>query len=78
MSEEQKNRVSSRREFLKGVCKTTGYVIPLVVVLKMGSTKAWAASYGRKANVGSVGSTGRTHDGFFDQLGRFFAHLFHS
>jgi hypothetical protein len=77
MSEDNSSPVSSRREFLKKACKTTGYVIPLVMVLKLGSANAWAQSYGRTTQNTASGS-GKTHDGFFDQIGRFFANLFHS
>jgi hypothetical protein len=41
----QKTRVS-RREFLKQTLKTTGYVIPTVMVFKLGSADVWAESYG--------------------------------
>lgn len=74
MSEDKKSSLSSRREFLKGICRTTAYVLPLVTALKLTSVKAWAASYGRTAE----NSPRRTHNGFFDQLSRFFSHLFHS
>ncbi len=72
MSEDKSSQVSSRREFLKKTCRTTGYAIPLVMVLKFGSASAWADSYGRSSDNG----LGKNHDGFFDQLGRFFANLF--
>lgn len=77
MFEEKDRSVSSRREFLKKACKTTGYILPLVTVLKLGSSNAWAQSYGRSTS-NTAGGSRRTHDGFFDQIARFFANLFHS
>lgn len=73
MRDDKKSSVSSRREFLKKACKTTGYVLPLVTALKLGSVNAWAATYGRTAENGSQ----KSHDGFFDQIFRFFSNLFH-
>ncbi len=77
MFEDKDRTVSSRRDFLKKACKTTGYILPLVMVLKLGSSNAWAQSYGRTTQNTASGS-GKTHDGFFEQIGRFFTNLFHS
>lgn len=77
MSEDKNVSVSSRRQFLKKACKTTGYILPLVTVLKLGSSNAWAQSYGRSTET-TTGGSRKTHDGFFDQISRFFANLFHS
>ncbi len=74
MRKEEHSLVSSRREFLKKVCRTTGYVLPVVTALKLSSVNAWADSYGKSTDNG----LGKNHDGFFDQLARFFGNLFHS
>jgi hypothetical protein len=46
MSTEEKGTTGkTRREFLKQTLKTTGYIIPAVMVFKAGSTRSWAQSY---------------------------------
>ena len=45
---------SSRREFLRKSIKATGYAIPAVMVLRMGSTRAWAQRYEGQQNAQEV------------------------
>jgi hypothetical protein len=45
LTEEKEKTGRTRREFLKQTLKTTGYIIPAVMVFKAGSTRSWAQSY---------------------------------
>jgi hypothetical protein len=69
MSEE--NKQTSRREFLKKSIRTTGYVLPVVVALKMSSRKAWAEQYGNNGNSGNT-AVEKSRDGkcnsFFEKF----------
>ncbi len=47
MSEE--GNQTSRREFLGKTLRATGYVVPLIVAMKMSSREAWAEQYGGSA-----------------------------
>ncbi len=54
------NTQTSRREFLKKSIRTTGYVLPIVVALKMSSRAAWAEQYGNGGSTaGKKGQTGK-------------------
>ena len=57
MSEEDKK--TSRREFLRKTIRTTGYVLPLVVAVKMSSREAWAQQYGNGGTDGDLKQQGR-------------------
>ena len=62
-----KEQCRSRREFLKKAIKTTGYTIPAMMVLRMGSTKAWAQKYETQRSP----ETGLSDDpckGFFEKI----------
>jgi hypothetical protein len=66
MSEE--NKQTSRREFLKKSIRTTGYVLPVVVALKMSSRKAWAEQYGNNGSTAfEKGQNGKCNS-FFEKV----------
>jgi hypothetical protein len=70
MSEEQHEKQISRREFLKGTLKTTGYVLPAIAVIKLNTVDAWANSYGREQTP-SQNTKGKHEDpcnGFFEKI----------
>ena len=70
MSEEQHEQQMSRREFLKGTLKTTGYVLPAIAVIKLNTVDAWANSYGREQtpNQTTMGKHEDHCNGFFEKI----------
>jgi len=46
----EKEPCSSRRDFLKKTIRATGYAMPVMMVFRMGSTRAWAQKYDSRSS----------------------------
>ena len=77
MSEEQRENQISRREFLQGTLKTTGYVLPAIAVIKLNTVDAWANSYGREQTP-SQNTKGKHEDKHEDSCNGFFEKIFNT
>ncbi len=67
MSEKNQKTHVSRREFLKQTLKTTGYVIPTVMIFKLGSIDVWAESYNGR-NIRPEKNSSDPCNGFFEKI----------
>lgn len=65
MTEKKHETQISRREFLLGTLKNTGYVLPAIAVIKLSTVDSWANSYGRKQ---STTSKEDPCNGFFEKI----------
>lgn len=68
MAEESQGTETSRREFLKRTLKTSGYVLPTIMVVKLSTVDAWAQSYNRDQTAAPKGSDGDGCNGFFEKI----------